>query len=87
MNPQTKLLDVVSLKRDVPEDQLTIGEVGAIVEVLDEDCFLVEFNNPEGHTSAMLELTSEDFDCALASESALSKDWLRPEEDEAWKDL
>lgn len=23
----------------------------------------------------------------LASEAALSKDWLRPEEDEAWKDL
>ncbi len=24
---------------------------------------------------------------ALASESSLKKDWLRPEEDEAWKDL
>jgi len=26
-------------------------------------------------------------DLALASESALAKDWLRPEEDEAWRDL
>ena len=26
-------------------------------------------------------------DTALASESSLKKDWLRPEEDEAWADL
>ncbi|HEX3531696.1 MAG TPA: DUF2281 domain-containing protein [Thermoanaerobaculia bacterium] len=26
-------------------------------------------------------------DLALASESALAKDWLGPEEDEAWRDL
>jgi DNA-damage-inducible protein J len=26
-------------------------------------------------------------DITLASESALAKDWLRPEEDEAWADL
>lgn len=26
-------------------------------------------------------------DTALASESSLAKDWLRPEEDEAWKNL
>lgn len=29
----------------------------------------------------------ERFETALASESSLSKDWSRPEEDEAWKDL
>jgi hypothetical protein len=27
------------------------------------------------------------FDTALASESSLKKDWLRPEEDEAWQSL
>ncbi|WP_312812176.1 DUF2281 domain-containing protein [Sedimentibacter sp.] len=26
-------------------------------------------------------------DITLASEKALSKDWLKPEEEEAWKDL
>jgi len=26
-------------------------------------------------------------DLAFASESVLAKDWLRPEEDEAWRDL
>jgi len=25
--------------------------------------------------------------CMLASESSFGKDWLKPEEDEAWKDL
>ncbi len=29
----------------------------------------------------------EKLEIALASESSLKKDWLRPEEDEAWKDL
>jgi hypothetical protein len=27
------------------------------------------------------------FEITLASESSLQKDWLRPEEDEAWQDL
>lgn len=27
------------------------------------------------------------FEIMLMSESSLAKDWLRPEEDEAWKDL
>ncbi len=29
----------------------------------------------------------EKRDLAIMSESALSKDWLKPEEDEAWQDL
>lgn len=29
----------------------------------------------------------EKFDIAAASESSLKKDWLKPEEDEAWRDL
>jgi hypothetical protein len=29
----------------------------------------------------------ERLETALLSESALRKDWLRPEEDEAWRDL
>jgi hypothetical protein len=30
---------------------------------------------------------AQKMDLALASESSLKKDWLKPEEDEAWKDL
>jgi hypothetical protein len=29
----------------------------------------------------------EKLDTVIASESSLKKDWLLPEEDEAWKDL
>jgi hypothetical protein len=29
----------------------------------------------------------EQMEATLLSESALQKDWLRPEEDEAWRDL
>jgi hypothetical protein len=31
--------------------------------------------------------TRERLDVAIASESSLSKDWLKPEEDTAWQDL
>jgi DNA-binding phage protein len=38
-----------------------------------------------GGTSA--EITSALNDAHLASEMVLAKDWISPEEDEAWKDL
>lgn len=32
-------------------------------------------------------IVKQRLDAAVASESSLKKDWLRPEEDEAWKSL
>ncbi len=32
-------------------------------------------------------MIKERLDTAIASESSLRKDWLRPEEDEAWQNL
>ncbi|MEC4686194.1 MAG: DUF2281 domain-containing protein [Nitrospirota bacterium] len=32
-------------------------------------------------------IVRERLDTAIASESSLRKDWMRPEEDEAWQDL
>jgi len=32
-------------------------------------------------------IVREELDIAIMSESALSKDWLKPEEDEAWQNL
>ena len=32
-------------------------------------------------------ITHERLETAIISESTLKKDWMRPEEDEAWKDL
>jgi hypothetical protein len=34
-----------------------------------------------------LEYGQDGLETALLSESALQKDWLQPEEDEAWQDL
>ena len=42
------------------------------------------------HASQKYDLSHPELEGAenyLMSESALAKDWLRPEEDEAWKDL
>ncbi|OHB94456.1 MAG: DUF2281 domain-containing protein [Planctomycetes bacterium RIFCSPHIGHO2_12_FULL_52_36] len=32
-------------------------------------------------------MVKERLDTAIASESSLKKDWLKPEEDEAWRNL
>ncbi|HHT9132140.1 MAG TPA: DUF2281 domain-containing protein [Candidatus Tripitaka californicus] len=32
-------------------------------------------------------IVKEKLDTAIASESSLNKDWLKPEEDEAWRNL
>lgn len=56
MNNTIKLLDVVALSENLPERGLSRGQVGTIVEKLDEDTFLVEFSNDDGRTYAMLPL-------------------------------
>jgi hypothetical protein len=50
------LLDVVALLEDLPEEGLYRGQVGTIVEPLENDIFEVEFNDDEGQTYAMLAL-------------------------------
>jgi hypothetical protein len=36
---------------------------------------------------ALLTLLNEPMETTLLAEAALSEDWLKPEEDEAWSDL
>jgi hypothetical protein len=54
------------------------------VEVLPDDRLgdLANYADLLRHEEAVLSSPT-----ALASERTLAKDWLRPEEDEAWKDL
>ena len=47
---QIHLLDTVALIRDLPEFGLVAGEVGAVVEVLSDDAFEVEFVDESGYT-------------------------------------
>ena len=57
-----------------------LQELDSVPEaVLDEVLDFVQFLRAKAASEGRL--------TALASESALAKDWLRPEEDEAWKDL
>lgn len=58
---EIKLLDVVALLQDVPEEGLRRGEVGTIVEVFEqtEDAsagFLVEFSDRQGRAYAVADL-------------------------------
>lgn len=51
-----KLLDVVALIDDVPENALQRGQVGTIVDVLAPGVFEVEFSDLEGRTYAWVAL-------------------------------
>lgn len=54
-----QLLDVVALTQDIPERNLRRGQVGTVVEMLDEGVFEVEFSDTEGHAYAMLALRAD----------------------------
>jgi hypothetical protein len=61
MNSNPKLLDVVALLNDKPDKNLSKGQVGTIVEQLDEDVFEVEFiDTKTGETIALETLTSNE---------------------------
>ena len=54
-----KLLDVVALMVDLPEHQLSRGQVGTVVEELAANVYEVEFLDAEGRAYAMLALKAE----------------------------
>ena len=51
-----ELLDVVALTEDLPANGLRRGQVGTVVELLDDGVFEVEFADNEGRTYATLAL-------------------------------
>lgn len=53
MNIPIKLLDVVALTEDLPQEGLYRGQVGTVVEMLAPDVYEVEFNDDQGQTYAM----------------------------------
>ena len=61
---EIKLLDVVALLQDVPEESLQRGEVGTVVEVFTDrpdrpGGLLVEFSDREGRTYAVADLRAD----------------------------
>jgi hypothetical protein len=47
------VLDVVALLRDLPAQRLARGQVGTVVEQLDDETSLVEFSDDEGRAYAV----------------------------------
>ena len=60
MKEEIKELDVVALLRDIPEKSLVAGQVGTVVEILDDGVFEIEFSDDSGRTYAMSALKKED---------------------------
>ena len=52
MTAAVKLLDVVALTDDLPERGLHRGQVGTVVEQLDDGVFEIEFSDDNGRTYA-----------------------------------
>ena len=55
-----KLLDVVALLVNKPNEGLTAGHVGTVVEVLAPGVFEVEFLDQQGRTFALAELKRDE---------------------------
>lgn len=60
MEENIELLDVVVLTKPVLELGLRKGELGTVVELLDQDVFLVEFADTNGATYAMQSLAASE---------------------------
>lgn len=58
MNTKFKLLDVVALLKE--KDNLNIGQVGTVVEILDNENFEVEFSNTKGETISTVPVNAKD---------------------------
>ena len=54
------LLDVVALLRDVPEQGLARGQVGTVVDTLNDVTVLVEFSDDNGRAYAILACPRSD---------------------------
>lgn len=55
-----KTLDTVVLSRDLPEEGLRAGDLGAVVEVYEPDGIEVEFVTASGRTGALVTLGADD---------------------------
>ena len=66
-----KLLDIVALLADKPEEGLVAGQVGTVVELMAPGVFEVEFLDSQGHTISLAELQREEL-LALKHEAAVA---------------
>lgn len=55
-----KVTDVVAVLKTIPDQNLSKGQVGTIVEVLDDGYYEVEFTDKSGQTIATLPVSAQD---------------------------
>jgi Domain of unknown function (DUF4926) len=55
-----KMLDIVALLKEIPEQKLLRGQIGTVIERYSDTEFEVEFSDNTGKTLAMLLLTTDD---------------------------
>ena len=48
------ILDVVALLSDIPDQRLARGQVGTVVQQIDDETSLVEFSDDQGHAYAVV---------------------------------
>jgi hypothetical protein len=60
LKSRPSLLDVVALLADLPGHRLACGQVGTIVEQLDEETSLVEFSDDQGRAYAVASCPRDD---------------------------
>jgi hypothetical protein len=53
MSETPSVLDVVALLTDLPAERLARGQVGTVVEQLDDTTFLIEFSDDQGRAYAI----------------------------------
>jgi len=54
------VLDVVALLTDLPGHRLARGQVGTVVEQLDDQNLLIEFSDDQGHAYAVAPCSQAD---------------------------
>jgi hypothetical protein len=59
MKHAIQLLNVVALLENIENQRVGVGQVGTVVEILDENIFEVEFCDNYGQTYAVLALRSD----------------------------
>ncbi len=59
MKQKVKLLDVIALTQELPNRDLSLGQVGTVMELLAPDVYEVEFTDNEGRAFAELALRAD----------------------------
>lgn len=55
-----KILDVVALLKDRPDEKLLRGQIGTVVECYGKSDFEVEFSDNNGRTISLLTLSTDE---------------------------